>query len=195
MRRSEINALLRDAAACFARNGWALPPEPRWDVTDFGLGDCRRWGLVLVNLAAEPEYCEKLMYARRDMMTVCHFHRQKKEDIICRSGRFAIRLWPGPPARSEGDSFTVNVNGQPRVCVGGSAMTLTAGERITLTPGLYHEFWPETDECILGEVSTANDDANDNVFVNPRVGRFPTVIEDAPPLWRLLSDGVLEPAR
>ncbi|HEY5228050.1 MAG TPA: D-lyxose/D-mannose family sugar isomerase, partial [Opitutaceae bacterium] len=56
MRRSQINRAYRDALACFARNGWALPPSPRWDITDFGLGDFDRHGLTLVNLAAEPEH-------------------------------------------------------------------------------------------------------------------------------------------
>ena len=65
MKRSVINQAYRDALACFGRNHWALPPRPRWDITDFGLGDFDRHGLTLVNLASEPEYCEKLMFARR----------------------------------------------------------------------------------------------------------------------------------
>ncbi|MFM8655859.1 MAG: D-lyxose/D-mannose family sugar isomerase, partial [Chthoniobacterales bacterium] len=64
MKRSQINGIYREAVACFERHGWALPPEPRWDITDFGLDDFDRYGLVLINLAEEPEYCEKLMYAR-----------------------------------------------------------------------------------------------------------------------------------
>jgi D-lyxose ketol-isomerase len=65
MKRSEINSLLRAASRCYEAHGWALPPNPRWDITDFGLRDWRRYGLVLVNLAEEPEYCEKLMYAQK----------------------------------------------------------------------------------------------------------------------------------
>lgn len=40
----------------------------------------------------------------------------------------------------------------------------------------------------IGEVSTANDDAHDNYFVNPDVGRFSVIIEDEPPLVKLVSD-------
>ena len=58
MKRSEINALIREASDAFAEGGWILPPDPRWDLTDFGLGDVREHGLVLINLAEEPEYCE-----------------------------------------------------------------------------------------------------------------------------------------
>ena len=84
MKRSEINQALKDAQRCFQAAHWALPPKPRWDVTDCGLGRFDEVGLVLVNLAEQPEYCEKLMYAKHHQVTPMHTHRQKKEDIICR---------------------------------------------------------------------------------------------------------------
>ncbi len=37
---------------------------------------------------------------------------------------------------------------------------------MTLVPGVYHEFYPVSAECIIGEVSTANDDLHDNFFVD-----------------------------
>ena len=191
MKRSEINALVRAAADCFTTHGWTLPPDPRWDVTDFGLGDWRQHGLVLVNLAEEPEYCEKLMYARGAMTTPAHTHRRKKEDIICRWGRLRVRVWDGWPARGDdAPGFTVRVNGVARpVRAGGDAVELAAGERVTLVPGVYHEFAPaDGGECVIGEVSTANDDLHDNVFANPAVGRFPGVEEDEPARVRLVGE-------
>ena len=187
MKRSEINQLVRSATACFEKHGWTLPPNPRWDVTDFGLRDWRRFGLALVNLAEEPEYCEKLMYAQKGMETPTHSHRSKKEDIICRWGRLALQLWPGLPSE-QGAPFQLKVNGEWRTFQPGEQIVLEAGHRITLTQGIYHRFWPESDECIIGEVSTANDDEHDNFFANPEVGRFPGVEEDEPPLVRLVSD-------
>ena len=183
MRRSEINALIRHAAACFQAHGWALPPKPRWDVTDFGLGDHTEHGLVLVNLAEEPEYCEKLMYARRGMRTPAHHHLKKKEDIICRWGELHVKVW-----NKDGQSVQVKVNGVPCVFDPGALVRLTAGERITLEPGVIHEFEPASEECIIGEVSTANDDLNDNIFQNANVGRFPGIEEDEVPLVPLVSD-------
>ena len=170
-------------------SGLTLPPQPRWDVTDFGLGDWRRHGLVLVNLASEAEYCEKLMYARAGMVTPCHCHHRKKEDIICRSGELLVRAWPALPADCAGRRFPLLVNGESVQVSAGEAVVLRAGERVTLPPRVYHEFVPTSDECILGEVSTANDDRNDNFFVDPSVGRFPRVDEDERPLVRLVSDG------
>jgi D-lyxose ketol-isomerase len=67
-------------------------------------------------------------------------------------------------------------------------LQLQAGERITLTPGIYHAFWAAAPNTILGEVSTANDDANDNFFVDPNIGRFPGIEEDAPATLRLISE-------
>ena len=101
MKRSEINSLLRSASECYRAHGWALPPNPRWDTTDFGLGYWRRYGLVLVNLADEPEYCEKLMYAQKGMTTPAHAHAKKKEDIICRWGKLAVQVWANKPPLSE----------------------------------------------------------------------------------------------
>lgn len=39
-------------------------------------------------------------------------------------------------------------------------------------------------DCLIGEVSTVNDDLSDNIF-DPPLPRFATVHEDAAP-WRLL---------
>lgn len=192
MKRSEINLLVKEAQTCFARHGWTLPPHPKWDVTDFGMGDWRRQGLVLVNLAEEPEYCEKLMFARQGMTTPAHCHAIKKEDIICRSGRLAVRIW-GDRASAEKDEtggapVRLKVNGDWMEVPSGDTVMLDAGWRITLTPWIFHAFWPVSEQCVIGEVSTANDDANDNIFISDAIGRFPEVSEDEPPIVHLVSD-------
>jgi len=188
MKRSEINSLIQSASRCFQAHGWALPPRPRWDVTDFGLGAWRKYGLVLVNLAEEPEYCEKLMYAQEGMTTPAHTHAKKKEDIICRWGRLAVQVWPGRPAEAGERKFTLPLDHEPREVRPGEIVELEAGSRVTLVPGVYHEFYPLSPDCIIGEVSTANDDRNDNFFINPDVGRYPGVEEDEAALVRLVSD-------
>lgn len=181
MKRSEINALILDATRCFERNGWSLPPNPKWDVTDFGLGDWRTCGLVLINLTEEPEYCEKLMYAKRGMATPAHCHRKKKEDIICRVGDLKIRVWAGQPGAAPPGPVRLKINGETREVQGGCDIVLCSGERITLEPWIYHEFEPASEECIIGEVSTANDDLHDNYFVREDIGRFPAIHEDELP--------------
>jgi D-lyxose ketol-isomerase len=163
MKRSEINHALKAALRCFKAAGWALPPHPRWDVTDCGLGRFAEIGLVLVNLADHPEYCEKLMYAKRHQVLPLHTHRRKKEDIICRAGRLAIELWKGHPKRTrKGSRFSLLRNGEPIKVRSGETIVLQAGERVTI------------------------DDAHDNFFVDPRIGRFPQIEEDERPFAHLL---------
>lgn len=182
MKRSEINNAIREAGAAFERHQWILPPNPRWDVTDFGLGDFARHGLTLVNLAEQPEYCEKIMFARQGQTTPAHHHRKKKEDIICRWGQLAIQIISPRP------SVRMQVNGQLQEVATDEPLLLPAGWRITLTQGVDHEFWPESEYAIIGEVSTANDDIGDNYFANADIGRFSQIIEDEPPLVKLVSD-------
>lgn len=187
MKRSEINKAYTDAKSFFEKNGWHLPSNPKWDVTDFGLGDFANFGLVLVNLCEEIEYCEKLMYARKGMTTPAHYHKKKKEDIICRTGEFCIHLWDKEMAKS-GSEVKVKINGDWKTVNSNTQLIIKAGERITLFQGVNHAFWPTSDECIIGEVSTANDDLNDNFFYNPDIGRYPTIDEDEKPLIKLISD-------
>jgi D-lyxose ketol-isomerase len=189
MKRSEINKAIISSEAFFMKNEWALPPSPNWDVTDFGLGSFLKFGLVLVNLAEEPEYCEKLMYAVKGQTTPLHTHQIKKEDIICRKGVLIVKLWSHDPAKDHiKDSFNVKINGVYGAVSSGHQIILRAGERVTIEPGIWHEFFPESDECIIGEVSTANDDLNDNFFSNPNIGRYAEIIEDEPTIVHLVSD-------
>jgi D-lyxose ketol-isomerase len=187
MKRSDINQAIRSAHHAFTRSGWSLPPEPRWDVTDFGLGRFREKGLVLVNLAEEPEYCEKVMFAAAGQRTPAHCHAIKKEDIIVRSGGLRVQVWNGVPGRDSGQ-VAAKVNGRDMEFPSGHIVGLASGERITMRPGIYHEFWASSDGCVIGEVSTANDDEHDNYFADPDIGRFPDIDEDEPPLARLLSE-------
>lgn len=189
MKRSTVNKAIISATEAFTKNGWVLPPSPKWDVTDFGLGNFAKEGLVLINLAEEVEYCEKLMYAAKDQTTPAHCHKKKKEDIISRNGTLVVKVWSGRPDEvSEENTFEVQVNGKMQAVKEGEEISLPSGHRITLIPGVYHAFWPSTDYCIIGEVSTANDDLNDNFFINPNIGRYSEIEEDEAPLLKLLSD-------
>ena len=46
----------------------------------------------------------------------------------------------------------------------GGVVKVTNGNSITLTPYIYHRFYAEGGELIVGEVSKVNDDAKDNHF-------------------------------
>jgi hypothetical protein len=71
-----------------------------------------------------------------------------------------------------------------RTLPAGGTLRLAPGESVTLMPGDWHAFRAEGAYCLIGEVSTVNDDETDNVF-DPPLPRFATVEEDSAP-WRLL---------
>src|SRR5258708_16425412 len=109
-----------------------------------------------------------------------HAHGRKKEDISCRAGRLAFEFWKGHPELTmKGDIFSLDRNGVKVDVRSGEQLILEAGERVTISPGIYHAFWAESPEAVIGEISTANDDVNDNHFVDPAIGRFPVIEEDA----------------
>ena len=71
-------------------------------------------------------------------------------------------------------------DGQKTKFVAGEKFILKPGESITLLPGVYHKFWGADEKVLVGEVSLANDDINDNKFLKD-VGRFPEIEEDVDP--------------
>ena len=40
-------------------------------------------------------------------------------------------------------------DGAPAEVRNGEPFVLEAGQRVTLTPGIYHAFWPESEECVI----------------------------------------------
>ena len=49
----------------------------------------------------------------------------------------------------------------------GAKVTLEPGESLTLDPFVAHAFWAEGGATLAGEVSLANDDRADNLFLPP----------------------------
>ena len=116
MKRSEVNAIIRESEAFIAGFSFVLPPfcswtpaewaekgtecdEIRdnmlgWDITDYGLGDFSKVGLTLVTIRngnqKDPRYpkpyAEKLLISREGQVCPMHFHWYKMEDIINRGG-------------------------------------------------------------------------------------------------------------
>ncbi|TFG05656.1 MAG: D-lyxose/D-mannose family sugar isomerase [Promethearchaeota archaeon] len=117
MKRSEINQIMQDAVAFIQIQQFYLPKfaywtiedwktkgtevkeiidnQLGWDITDFGMGDFYKTGLLLFTIRngnfqdktkyAKP-YCEKLLIVQEQQVTPMHHHYFKKEDIINRGG-------------------------------------------------------------------------------------------------------------
>lgn len=170
-----------------------------WDITDFGLGDFATTGLFLFTARngriADLEtgggmvYAEKIMITRDGQVTPSHRHHAKTEDIINRGGgRLVLELWTsGSDGRIDRKApVALRSDGLPLNLAPGAHLVLEPGQSVTLTPNIWHSFWGEGD-VLVGEVSTVNDDLNDNWFVDG-VGRFARIDEDTRPVHLLVSD-------
>jgi D-lyxose ketol-isomerase len=219
MKRSEINRMIAEALGFFDEMNFKLPPwgywSPEdwksstqdcreildnnlgWDLTDFGLGDFQRYGLLLftirngnINLDRKP-YAEKIMIVDEGQVTPMHFHWSKMEDIINRGGgNLLMELYASDKQENMADlPFEVSLDGIRKTFEPGSVVRLTPGESITLYQGLYHKFYGEQGrgKVLVGEVSAVNDDHTDNRFFE-ELGRFPEIQEDVPPDHLLVGD-------
>lgn len=185
-RRSQIDGIVR------ARLGW--------DITDYGKGDFDRLGLFLFTVRNGDQadlkkgrgmlYAEKIMISRRDQISPMHRHVVKAEDIINRGGgTLCIKLFASAPdgAIDEAAPVSVPTDGIVRALPAGDVLKLSPGESVTLMPGVWHAFWGEGKDVLIGEVSTVNDDLTDNIFAEP-IARFSDVEEDEAPVRLLVSD-------
>ncbi|WP_417522845.1 D-lyxose/D-mannose family sugar isomerase [Marinovum sp.] len=171
-----------------------------WDITDYGDGRFDEMGLFLfttrngtpadLKTGRGMLYAEKIMITRRNQLSPMHRHDLKAEDIINRGGGDLVIELFAPDAAGGIDEtapVTVPCDGVMRTVEAGGRIALRPGESVTLMPGVWHAFWAEGQDCLVGEVSTVNDDRTDNVFREP-IGRFSKIAEDVAPDHLLVSD-------
>jgi D-lyxose ketol-isomerase len=175
-----------------------------WDVTDFGLNDYANKGVLLFTVrngklenlktGKGKIYCEKILICKPNQLVLHHYHKSKTEDIINRGGgRLEIVLhWVDKRSANKQSQFTdqpitVSCDGIERTVAAGGVVRLSPGESITLEPYMYHQFRALGSAVLAGEVSTVNDDANDNFFLEA-VGRFPEIVEDEAPYRLLMTE-------
>lgn len=159
MKRSELNAIMKDAVNFINEQHFALPPFVTWtydewktknseyaeiqnnmlgwDITDFGSGDYSKIGLLMITLRngsfANPDgtkpYAEKLLISDEGQVTPYHFHYKKVEDIINRGGGNLIVKCYN--SDKDGNMLDTPVT----VYSDGRAYVVEAGEVLTLKPG------------------------------------------------------------
>ena len=218
MKRSEINAILREADAILRVHDFHLPPfahwtpdewrtkgrEVReiadrklgWDVTDFNSGDFQAKGLLLFTLRngnlRDPNskpYAEKIMLVGVDQITPLHFHWHKTEDIINRGGgQLVIQLYNATPAETLADTDVT-------ISADGVLRTVKAGDCVTLEPGesitlpaYCYHKFWGADSAVLVGEVSAVNDDERDNRFYEPLPRFATIEEDAPPLYLLCTD-------
>lgn len=171
-----------------------------WDITDYGQDKFDELGLFLFTVrnglnqdlqrGTGMLYAEKIMISRKNQISPMHRHFVKAEDIINRGGGvLVLELFAGAADGSidRTSPVTVPVDGVLKTVDAGGLLKLDPGESVTLLPGVWHAFWGEGDDVLIGEVSTVNDDLTDNEF-EMDIGRFSTIEEDEDPVHLLVSD-------
>ncbi len=171
-----------------------------WDITDYGEGRFDQLGLFLFTVRNGSEadlahgrgmlYAEKIMISRKDQLSPMHRHVTKAEDIINRGGgTLVLELFMSDNNGNIDRQAEVEVttDGVIRKLDSGGLLKLDPGESVTLMPGVWHAFWAEGKDVLIGEVSTVNNDLTDNIFAEP-IKRFSQVEEDVEPLHLLVSD-------
>lgn len=166
MKRSEINAIIKEFEALLAKYKFALPPflsftpeewaekgheydEIRdnalgWDVTDYGEGKYDTLGLALITIrngnTHNPKYtktyAEKIMMVREGQISPNHFHWNKMEDIINRGGGEVV-FRLWNATPEEGLADT-----DVEICRDGRRYMVPAGSEVVLKPGESLSLYP-----------------------------------------------------
>ncbi|TLF38887.1 D-lyxose/D-mannose family sugar isomerase [Lacticaseibacillus zeae] len=223
MKRSAINHILKDSETFLKEHQVFLPPFGRWspkqwqkldesyqeitdnmlgwDVTDFGSGNFREYGLVAFTFRngnyKEPKkypkpYCEKVLLLKEGQELPYHFHRLKEEDTINRGGgNLQITVWNATKDEDLDEESLVHIvkDGHRLVLDPGTVVTLHPGESLTTTTRIYHK-WnvePNSGDVMVWEVSSTNDDNIDNRFLKD-IPRVPDIDEDEAPYRLLFGD-------
>jgi D-lyxose ketol-isomerase len=171
-----------------------------WDITDFGKNQFEKIGLTIFTLRnghanidqyKNKTYCEKILISNEEQVTPMHFHWFKVEDIINRAGgNIVIEVYNSTVDDKLADTeVEVSLDGVKKKFPAGARLILEPGESITIPSRLYHSFWAEKGKgtVIVGEVSKVNDDNSDNCFLQ-KMGRFPSIEEDSPPVHLLCNE-------
>jgi len=145
------------AAQQLAAAGVVITDEERSriEVADFGLGDLRRVGLMLLVYVNTDRYCAKELVLYPGQL--CPEHRHPPFD--------------GTPGKEE--TFRVR-RGTVRLWCGDDELELRPGDQHTIPPNTLHRFQAGPEGAVVSEFSSTSRDDLD-VFTDSRIVRAPTV--------------------
>ena len=218
MKRSEINAIIRNAIAFFNDCSFRLPAfaywtaddwrskgkeadgirqgRLGWDITDYGYNDFYAKGLLLFTIrngvkGTSRNYAEKIMVVEEEQVTPMHFHVEKSEDIINRgNGNLILKIFNADKhGKLAQTKVKVMIDGVMHICKAGGTVCLAPGDSIAFTPRIYHTFFGQKGAGkVLVGEVSGVNDDTSDNYFLEPVGRFPAIEEDEPPLYPLCTE-------
>jgi len=218
MKRSEINAIIRNAIAFFKDRSFHLPEFALWtaddwrskgddadgikrgglgwDITNYGHDDFYSKGLLLFTIrngvkGTVRNYAEKIMVVEEGQVTPMHFHVEKSEDIINRGGGTLVVEVFNADSRGKlaRTDVSVMMDGVMRTFKAGATACLAPGDSIALTPRVYHTFFGQKGKGkVLVGEVSGVNDDTSDNYFLETVERFPAIEEDEPPLYPLCTE-------
>jgi D-lyxose ketol-isomerase len=155
--RAEHDEAQAYAARQLAAAGIAISDDERAriEVADFGLGDLRNVGLMLLVYVNTDRYCAKELVMFPGQL--CPEHRHPP--------------FEGTPGKEE--TFRVR-RGSVRLWAGDDELELRPGDQHTIPPDTLHRFVAGPEGAVVTEFSSTSRDELD-VFTDPRIVRAPAV--------------------
>ena len=144
------------------------------------------------DLSYPKTYAEKLILDPENQRAPAHFHKSKREDIICRfGGNMLVKLISADQNNEPSYRPVVcSVDGVRTELPAGAVVRLEPGQSVTIPPRTIHQFWGEKGTgipingkryTVSSEISSVCDDFTDNFFFDDSLLRFPEIIEDENP--------------
>ena len=147
------------------------------EITDFGLGNIRLFGLQIVTYVNTKRVCAKELFLLPNQ--ICPEHRHppipklnypgKEETFRCRWGRVYLYV-PGEPTPEPYGKKRIPEEKLPFFTVW-HEIVLNPGDQYTLPPDTLHWFIAGEDGAIVSEFSTTSYDEYD-VFTDPEIVRM-----------------------
>jgi D-lyxose ketol-isomerase len=181
MKRSDYDKIKKEGLELMKKAGIYLTPEEqeRMEVTDFGLNDPYREGLMLHVYVNTKRCCAKELPMLPGQICAEHRHPPlgpenpgKEETFRCRYGEVYVHV-PGEPTENPKAKIP---DGKDDVYTVWHEIVLKQGEQYTLAPNTKHWFQAGPEGAVVSEFSSYSDDGTD-VYTDPEISRF-TTIED-----------------
>ncbi|WP_434579188.1 D-lyxose/D-mannose family sugar isomerase [Thermoanaerobacterium thermosaccharolyticum] len=147
----------------------------RFEITDFGLNNFDKEGLLLLTYVNTERYCAKEMVLFPHQTCPEHRHPKrgdgsegKQETFRCRAG--VVYLFVEGENNFDDTLLIKPPDGKEQFYTVKHLIKLLPGQQYTIKPNVIHWFQAGSEGCIVSEFSSNSDDATD-IFTDPNVRR------------------------